>query len=199
MQRVGRPSCRGCGASFRPPRTCRHIAGATLFGKTNVPVVLADSQSYNPIYGTTNNPWDVTRTPGGSSGGSAAALAAGLTGIDAGDRHWLVDPKSGALLRHLRSQANAWTCHGARSCVAGSANQLRYRCARPAAEAAPPSHAVRPQRNRFCVTPAFWKIKSRETASWSRRRRRSTSSSLPFHLRTLPATITVSTLLRSII
>src|SRR5260370_32686433 len=44
-------------------------AGATLFGKTNVPVALADSQSYNPIYGTTNNPWDVTRTPGGSSGG----------------------------------------------------------------------------------------------------------------------------------
>lgn len=59
-------------------------AGATLFGKTNVPVALADHQSYNPIYGTTNNPWDVTRTPGGSSGGSAAALAAGLTGIDAG-------------------------------------------------------------------------------------------------------------------
>src|SRR5260370_28449389 len=59
-------------------------AGAKHFGKTNVPVALADSQSYNPIYGTTNNPWDVTRTPGGSSGGSAAALAAGLTGIDAG-------------------------------------------------------------------------------------------------------------------
>ena len=47
-------------------------AGATLFGKTNVPVALADSQSYNPIYGTTNNPWDVTRVPGGSSGGAAA-------------------------------------------------------------------------------------------------------------------------------
>jgi amidase len=59
-------------------------AGAVLFGKTNVPVWLADYQSYNPIYGTTNNPWDVTRTPGGSSGGSAAALAAGLTGLEAG-------------------------------------------------------------------------------------------------------------------
>jgi amidase len=46
--------------------------------------MLADHQSYNEIYGTTNNPWDVSRTPGGSSGGSAAALAAGLTGIDAG-------------------------------------------------------------------------------------------------------------------
>ena len=42
--------------------------------------MLADRQSYNEIYGTTSNPWDVTRTPGGSSGGSAAALAAGLTG-----------------------------------------------------------------------------------------------------------------------
>ncbi len=59
-------------------------AGVTLFGKTNVPLMLADWQSYNEIYGTTNNPWDVTRSPGGSSGGSAAALAAGLTGIEAG-------------------------------------------------------------------------------------------------------------------
>jgi amidase len=59
-------------------------AGVTLFGKTNVPLLLADWQSFNKIYGTTNNPWDVTRSPGGSSGGSAAALAAGLTGIDTG-------------------------------------------------------------------------------------------------------------------
>jgi amidase len=59
-------------------------AGVVLFGKTNVPLMLADHQSYNDIYGTTNNPWDASRTPGGSSGGSAAALAAGLTGIDAG-------------------------------------------------------------------------------------------------------------------
>ena len=59
-------------------------AGVTLFGKTNVPFMLSDWQSFNEIYGTTNNPWDVTRTPGGSSGGSAAALAAGMTGIDAG-------------------------------------------------------------------------------------------------------------------
>jgi amidase len=59
-------------------------AGVTLFGKTNVPLLLADYQSYNDIYGTTNNPWDLSRTPGGSSGGSGAALAAGLTGIEAG-------------------------------------------------------------------------------------------------------------------
>ena len=53
-------------------------AGAVLLGATNVPLNLMDGQSYNEIYGTTNNPWDVTRTPGGSSGGTAAALAAGL-------------------------------------------------------------------------------------------------------------------------
>jgi amidase len=59
-------------------------AGAIVFGKTNVPVDLADFQSYNEVYGTTGNPWDVTRTPGGSSGGAAAALAAGLTGLEMG-------------------------------------------------------------------------------------------------------------------
>src|SRR2546427_727821 len=59
-------------------------AGVVLFGKTNVPLFLADWQSFNAIYGTTNNPWDVTRAPGGSSGGSAAALAAGLTALEAG-------------------------------------------------------------------------------------------------------------------
>lgn len=59
-------------------------AGANVFGKTNVPIRLADFQSYNEIYGTTGNPWDPARTPGGSSGGSAAALAAGLTGLEIG-------------------------------------------------------------------------------------------------------------------
>lgn len=59
-------------------------AGANVFGKTNVPVNLADWQSFNPLYGTTCNPWDLSRTPGGSSGGSAAALAAGLTALEYG-------------------------------------------------------------------------------------------------------------------
>jgi amidase len=53
-------------------------AGAIILGKTNVPLALADFQSYNDIYGTTNNPWDLARSPGGSSGGSAAAVAAGF-------------------------------------------------------------------------------------------------------------------------
>ena len=59
-------------------------SGAVIFGKTNVPFNLADFQSYNDIYGTTNNPWDLSKVPGGSSGGSAAALAAGLTGYETG-------------------------------------------------------------------------------------------------------------------
>jgi amidase len=59
-------------------------AGVTVFGKTNVPVDLADWQSYNPVYGVTSNPWNTGHTPGGSSGGSAAALAAGLTGLEIG-------------------------------------------------------------------------------------------------------------------
>ena len=59
-------------------------AGAIVIGKTNVPVGLADFQSYNPIYGTTNNPWDLARTPGGSTGGGAAAVAAGLGSLTLG-------------------------------------------------------------------------------------------------------------------
>jgi amidase len=59
-------------------------AGAIIFGKTNVPYMLADSQSYNDIYGTTNNPWALDCGPGGSSGGEAATLAAGLSVLGAG-------------------------------------------------------------------------------------------------------------------
>jgi amidase len=59
-------------------------AGAIVFGKTNLPTLAADLQSTNPLFGTTNNPWNLERTPGGSSGGSAAALAAGLTSFEIG-------------------------------------------------------------------------------------------------------------------
>ncbi len=59
-------------------------AGAIVFGKTNLPFYAMDFQSYNDVYGQTNNPWDVSKIPGGSSGGSAAALAAGLTGLEIG-------------------------------------------------------------------------------------------------------------------
>ncbi len=59
-------------------------AGAVVLGKTNVPLGLQDLQSFNAIYGTTNNPWDHARTSGGSSGGSAAALAAGFGSLSIG-------------------------------------------------------------------------------------------------------------------
>ncbi len=59
-------------------------AGAIIIGKTNIPYALSDWQSYNAVYGTTNNPWDFGRSPGGSSGGSAAAIAAGLVSLELG-------------------------------------------------------------------------------------------------------------------
>jgi len=59
-------------------------AGAVILGKTNVPLHLTDWQSYNDIFGTTNNPWDPSRTRGGSSGGAAAALAAGFVPLELG-------------------------------------------------------------------------------------------------------------------
>src|SRR5438270_6111402 len=59
-------------------------AGAIILGKTNVPSNLRDWQSYNEVYGTTNNPWDLSRSPGGSSGGGAAALAAGFVPLEFG-------------------------------------------------------------------------------------------------------------------
>src|SRR6266536_1273680 len=59
-------------------------AGGILIGKTNVAVMLADFQSNNPIFGRTNNPWNIERTPGGSSGGAAAALTSGMTPFEIG-------------------------------------------------------------------------------------------------------------------
>jgi len=80
------------GVSFRkghqaaqdaPTVTRLRDAGAVIFGKTNICTWLADYQANNPIYGQTNSPWNLDRTPGGSSGGSAT-LAAGLTPLDIG-------------------------------------------------------------------------------------------------------------------
>lgn len=59
-------------------------AGAVVYGKTNLPIYAGDVQSYNDVFGTSNNPWDTTRTVGGSSGGSAGSLAAGFTSLEIG-------------------------------------------------------------------------------------------------------------------
>ncbi|GGC60657.1 amidase [Chelatococcus reniformis] len=59
-------------------------AGAVIVGKTNVPLFSGDFQSFNAVYGATNNPWDVSRTPGGSSGGAAAAVATGMASFELG-------------------------------------------------------------------------------------------------------------------
>src|SRR5688572_9972943 len=60
-------------------------AGAIIVGKTNVAFMLGDfGQTANELFGVTNNPWDTTRTPGGSSGGTAAALSAGITFLEYG-------------------------------------------------------------------------------------------------------------------
>ena len=59
-------------------------AGAIILGKTNVAMMLADWQTTNPVFGLTRNPWDASRTPGGSSGGGAAAVATGMTALDFG-------------------------------------------------------------------------------------------------------------------
>lgn len=76
-------------AGYRSPGDADAVAqlrgaGAVVWGKTNVPLAASDHQSYNPIHGTTRNPWNGERTVGGSSGGAGAALAAGLTALELG-------------------------------------------------------------------------------------------------------------------
>ena len=88
---AGLPTCWGVTRfrDWRPTEDALAVqrlkaAGAIIIGKTNVPTNLSDWQSYNAVYGVTNNPWDVARTPGGSSGGAAAALAAGFVPLELG-------------------------------------------------------------------------------------------------------------------
>ncbi len=81
----GLESCRDHIADTDSPAVAKFKqAGAIILGKTNVPVMLADWQAVNPVYGRTNNPHDLDRVPGGSSGGSAAALASGMVPLEFG-------------------------------------------------------------------------------------------------------------------
>jgi amidase len=90
-------STAGCTTTSGAPELADHVptedawpvarlrdAGAVLFAKTNLPYFAGDVQSFNDVYGTTNNPHGIDRTPGGSSGGAAAALAMGFTPIELG-------------------------------------------------------------------------------------------------------------------
>lgn len=87
---VGLPASSGLGAFRRRQAEdaaavgLARKAGAVIWGKTNVPVMAGDWQSFNPLYGATCNPWDAARTSGGSSGGAAAALAARVTPLEIG-------------------------------------------------------------------------------------------------------------------
>ena len=76
-------------ADFVPDRDADPVArykdaGAIVYAKTNLPIWAGDLQSYNKVYGTTANPYDIECTPGGSSGGSGASLAAGYTPLELG-------------------------------------------------------------------------------------------------------------------
>lgn len=85
-------ACTAGAPELKEHRPARHAtsverlieAGAIVYGKTNTPIWAGDLQTYNDVFGTTNNPWDTGRAPGGSSGGSAAALASGFTSLELG-------------------------------------------------------------------------------------------------------------------
>ncbi len=82
---AGVPAAAGYISEVDAPVAARVLAaGAVVMGKTNVPPGLDDWQADNRIYGRTNNPWNLERTPGGSTGGGAAAMAAGLTALEYG-------------------------------------------------------------------------------------------------------------------
>jgi amidase len=76
---VGMPQWADFRLEHDAPVTVRaKAAGAVIMAKTNVPPMLADWQAANPVYGRTSNPWDPSRSPGGSTGGGSAALSANL-------------------------------------------------------------------------------------------------------------------------
>lgn len=83
---VGHPALVGRPKNVREADvvTSARKEGAVIWGKTNVPLMAGDMQTFNSVYGTTNNPYDATRTPGGSSGGAAVALATGITPLEIG-------------------------------------------------------------------------------------------------------------------
>ena len=82
-------------------------AGAIMVGKTTTPEFAHDGFTHSPLWGVTRNPWNPDRTPGGSSGGSGAAVASGCVPTGRGFRHGRIGAHSGCLLRHRRPQAES--------------------------------------------------------------------------------------------
>ena len=107
----GRPAARSAAASAASatPRSSARAraAGAIVLGVTNVAEQLMAWETDNALYGRTNSPWDLARTPGGSSGGESAAIAAGLSAGGRRQRRRRLDPRPRALHRHLRAEAHA--------------------------------------------------------------------------------------------
>ena len=154
-------------------------AGAVVLGKTNVPLGLQDIQSFNEIYGTTNNPWDHDRTSGGSSGGSAAALACRIRRAvhRLRPRRFAAHPR--AFLRRLRAQADTRTGgdprHG-RAARAGIAGRPRPRRRRSDGAHRPRPHA--PARRHGRTGPADARRGARrDAAARAPRAARATSGS----------------------
>jgi amidase len=82
---VGAPALRDRRPEADAPAVARlRAAGVAILGKSNTPVFASDFQTYNPVYGTTNHPLDSARSPGGSSGGAAAAIASGMSALELG-------------------------------------------------------------------------------------------------------------------
>ena len=127
-------------------------AGAVLLGKTNVPPMLADWQSANPIHGRANNPWDLGRTPGGSSGGQRGGDRRGALRPRGGQRHRRLHPRARCLLRRLRPPAERDPLAEERAVSLAAAAQLRGRHGRAGSDRpqrrGPGAGAVRPRRSR---------------------------------------------------
>src|SRR5713101_5949129 len=154
----GVPDWKGYVSPHDGPIAARtRAAGAVLLGKTNVPPMLADWQSANPIFGRTNNPWDLTRTPGGSSGGSAAAIAAGLSALEVGSD----------IGGSIRVPAVFCGTYGHRPGASASATS-GWRCCRRSRGIRWTSRSPR----HFKIWPAV----SRRWARWSRRSSRTASA-----------------------
>ncbi len=83
-------------------------AGAVPFGRTNMDEFAMGSSTENSAFGPTHNPWDLERTPGGSSGGSAAIVAADEAFAALGVRHRRIDTPTGGALRMRRAETNLW-------------------------------------------------------------------------------------------